>query len=69
MNYGVGSAGSQFFLSSRIEERQIPSVSKRRATTKWGKLAPARRVAAQIRPYFILALDGGPATAFGPGFV
>jgi hypothetical protein len=23
----------------------------------------------KIRPYFILALDGGPATAFGLGFV
>jgi tyrosine phenol-lyase len=32
-------------------------------------LAPALRVAAKIRPYFILALDGGPATAFGLGFV
>jgi hypothetical protein len=27
------------------------------------------RVAEKIRPYFILALDGGPATAFGLGFV
>jgi ADP-ribose pyrophosphatase YjhB (NUDIX family) len=32
-------------------------------------LASALRVAAKIRPYFILALDGGPATAFGLGFV
>jgi len=42
---------------------------KRRATTKSWKLAPSLRVAARIRPYFILALDGGPATAFGLGFV
>ena len=56
---------------------------KRRATTKSWKLAPSlrlpppankvhlpgARVAAKIRPYFILALDGGPATAFGLGFV
>jgi hypothetical protein len=39
------------------------------ATTKWGKPAPSLRVAENIRPYFILALDGGPATAFGLGFV
>ncbi|MGD0738272.1 MAG: hypothetical protein ABR957_01665 [Terracidiphilus sp.] len=32
-------------------------------------MAPSLRVAAQIGPYFILALDGGPATAFGLGFV
>ncbi|MGB9230128.1 MAG: hypothetical protein WCC24_10345, partial [Terracidiphilus sp.] len=51
------------------EEGQIPGVSERRATQKWGKLAPARTVAAKIRPYFILALGGGPATAFGLGFV
>ena len=33
---------------------------------------PRRRVfvaGVEIRPYFILALDGGPATAFGLGFV
>jgi hypothetical protein len=29
---------------------------------------PSLRVAAKIRPYFILALDGGLATAFGLGF-
>jgi hypothetical protein len=32
-----------------------------------GKIGPARRVAAKILPYFILALDGGPATAFALG--
>ena len=32
-------------------------------------MAPSLRVAAQIRPYFILALDGGPATGFGLGFI
>jgi len=32
-------------------------------------MAPALRVAARIRPYSILALDGGPATASGLGFV
>jgi hypothetical protein len=34
-----------------------------------GKMAPSLWVAAKIRPYFLLALDGGPATAFGLGFV
>ncbi len=34
-----------------------------------GKIGPARRVTSKIGPYFILALDGGPATAFGLGFV
>src|SRR5580704_6328863 len=29
---------------------------------------PSLRVAVKIRPYFILVLDGGPATAFGLGF-
>jgi len=33
------------------------------------KIGPARRVAAKIRPYFVLALDGGPTTAFGLGLV
>lgn len=28
----------------------------------------ALRVAAKTRSFFILALDGGPATAFGLGF-
>ena len=32
-------------------------------------MTPSLRVAAKIGPYFILALDGGPATAFGLGFV
>ena len=27
--------------------------------------APALRVATQIGPYFVVVLDGGPATAFG----
>ena len=30
-----------------------------------GKIGSSLRVAAKIRPYFILGLDGGPATAFG----
>jgi hypothetical protein len=30
---------------------------------------PALRVAVQIRSYFIVGLDGGPATAFGLRFV
>jgi hypothetical protein len=38
-------------------------------TRKSGKLAPARRVAGKIASYFILVLDGGPATDFGLGFV
>jgi integrase len=33
-----------------------------------GKNGPARRVAEKSWPYFILALDGGLATAFGFGF-
>jgi hypothetical protein len=33
------------------------------------KIGPSLRVAGKIRPYFILAIDGGPATAFGLGFV
>ena len=53
------------FLSSRSEERRIPGVCERRATTKWGKWAPALRVAGKIGPYFSLALDSGAATAFG----
>jgi hypothetical protein len=36
---------------------------------KWEKSAPALRVATQIGPYLILALEGGPATAFGLVFV
>jgi hypothetical protein len=32
-------------------------------------MAPSLWVAEKIGPYFILALDGGPATAFGLGFV
>jgi hypothetical protein len=34
-----------------------------------GKIGLSLRAAAKIRPYFILALDGGPATAFGLGFI
>ena len=34
-----------------------------------GKSGRALRVAAKIQPYFILALGGGPATAFELGFV
>jgi hypothetical protein len=30
---------------------------------------PSLRAAEKIRPYFILVVDGGPATAFGLGFV
>ncbi len=33
------------------------------------EIGPALRVAAKIRPYCILALDGGPAPAFGLGLV
>ncbi|MGA7858434.1 MAG: hypothetical protein WCA11_10935, partial [Terracidiphilus sp.] len=40
-----------------------------RSNTEIGKMATALRVAAKIRPYFILALDGGPATAFGLRFI
>jgi hypothetical protein len=31
-------------------------------------MAPSLWVAEKIRPYFILALDGGPVTALGLGF-
>jgi hypothetical protein len=34
-----------------------------------GKIGPGPKGWAKIRPYFILALDGGPATTFGLGFV
>jgi hypothetical protein len=34
-----------------------------------GKMGASPRVAGKIGPYFILALDSGPATAFGLGFV
>jgi hypothetical protein len=42
---------------------------KQGATPKWGKLAPSLRVAAQIGPYFVLALSGGLATVLGLGLV
>jgi hypothetical protein len=83
MNFGAGSDGSRFFPSSRSEERAVLYVLKRRATAKWGKLAPFLRVpsqhaetayrepwvAAQIRPYLVLALDLGTTKAFGLGLV
>ena len=57
--------------------RSFPQLKKRRvrcnwllkrgATQKWGKLAPSFRVAAQIGPYFVLALGDGVATALGLG--
>jgi hypothetical protein len=50
---------------SQFEERRIWSIFERRVTTKWGKLAPALRVAAQIGSYFVEILDCGPATAVG----
>jgi len=50
------------FSSSRSEERGVPGVLKRRATKKWGKLAPALWVAAQIAPYFVVVLGSGVAT-------
>ena len=34
-----------------------------------GTIGPARRIAAKARRYFILAFDGGLATAFSRGFV
>jgi hypothetical protein len=40
----------------------VPGVLKRRATKKWGKLAPALRIAAQIAPYFVVVLGSGAAT-------
>jgi len=40
---------------------------KRGATQTWGKLAPSLRVAVKIRPYCVLALGGGVATALGLG--
>ena len=58
--------GANFF---EFQERgaHCSQLLKRRATTESGKLAPSLRVAAQIGPYFVLALDGGVATAFGLG--
>jgi hypothetical protein len=32
-------------------------------------MAPSLRVAVKIRPYFIVGLEGGPATVFGLRFV
>jgi hypothetical protein len=34
-----------------------------------GGNTPSLRVAERIGPYFILGLEGGPATVFGLGFV
>ena len=34
-----------------------------------GKIGPGPEGCGEIGPYFILALDGGPATAIGLGFV
>lgn len=34
-----------------------------------GKPTPSLRVVAQIKPYFVLALDSGAATVFGRGLV
>jgi hypothetical protein len=65
---GMAATGAGF---SQFQEQgaNCNELLERRATTKWGKPAPSLRVAEKIRPYFILALDGGPATAFGFGFV
>jgi len=54
-----------------FEERGVrcSELLERRETTKSGKLAPSLRVAAQIRPYFVLALDSGVATMVGLGLV
>jgi len=68
MNYRTAAPGASF---SQFEERGETDTGCILATSdeEWGKPAPALRVAAQIRPYFILALGGGPTTAFGLGFV
>jgi len=60
--------GADFF---EFSERGVncSRLLERRATTKSEKLAPSLRVAEKNGPYFILALDSGPATAFGLGFV
>ena len=68
---------------SQFQERgaNCNELLERRATTKWGKPAPSLRlpfqhakiacrapwVVAQIRPYFVLALDLGTTKAFGLG--
>ena len=55
----------QLWFCSRSVERRIPGVCQRRATTKPGKSAPARRVARKIWPYFVIVLDLGATKAFG----
>ena len=52
------------FLSSRSEERRRSGIFERRATKKWGKLAPALRVAAKIGPYIVVVLGSGSTTTF-----
>ena len=62
MNYGAGSAGSQFFPVLEVRRdgyRVYLSDERRRNEKNWPR---PFGVAVKIRPYFILALDGGPAT-------
>src|SRR5450631_891123 len=65
---GMAATGAGF---SQFKEQgaNCNELLERRATTNWGKPARSLRVAEKIRPDFILVLDGGPATAFGLGFV
>jgi hypothetical protein len=65
MHYPEGGAGNQFF-SSREARRDAYLVSasdeRQRSERNWPS---ALWVAAKIGPYFVAALNGGPATAFG----
>ena len=50
-----------------FEERGVTNMEYLRATSddEMRKIGPALRVVAQIGPYLVVILDGGPATAFG----
>jgi hypothetical protein len=54
----VAATGTNF---SQFEARgaNCNQLLERRATMKWGKLAPSLRVAAKNRPYFVVVLELG----------
>src|SRR6266852_9760705 len=67
--YWSGGAGSQFFRVQGVRSdayRVSASDDRRGNRENWPRPEGLRR---KIGPYVILALDGGPATAFGLGFV
>ena len=53
-HYWGGRRRESIFSSSKSDERWIPDVFEREATLKSGKSTPARRVAVQIGPYFVV---------------